>query len=433
MRARSGAEVLSGGIGAVVHKDMRSNLGLVLPFPALLLGGCLNFTDLEEACAKSGKVPGGTFLAAVETDAMLRLNCWRRLAGVTQASADPLVQEAADNEVAYIGQNPNNGNLSGKVAEHEWLIQVPEKPGYTGTNAYERLTDPQFGAGYVFYDVAGTGIWEFVKVIADYGDGVPTGAAAVDELMRDAEFRQAALQPSWVDGAYAEHDLSTQWFIDGGWDTYDPLAPPPVGGKVYYLIALYSAPHIEHADKPVLLPVPDQVNVPLFTRSENQDVYNDQEKRFAEAQISFGITFGVGALDPQHYKPIDQNIYSASVSAASIVGPDGAMETRVVHPGDAPEGIWPAGYWQRTVLAIYTREPFVANTQYTIYADVTHPEGDYAVDYSFRTAKEDPGVVYGVNPTNTGTTLTGTGTTARSRGGWSDVSVAPPGSLPPTP
>jgi hypothetical protein len=402
---------------------------------ALSVSGCEQYYAVDDACLESGKVSGGAFLSGINEAAMLRMNCYRRMTGLSVLSANELVQDAADGVVQYVGADPNLNNLYGKVRENAWLVQQLDghESTFTGTNAYERLTDVDHGAGYSFYDVGGTGIWEYIRVETDTADGftAPTGEAAVDYLMRDPVFRQLALQPSWIDGAYAELSLSPEWYGDAEWESITGGAPLPTGGRVYYMIVLYTAPHIEHTDKPVFLPRPDQTDVPLYGMSENTEGVPDVTGGYPTVHLSYPITLVNGALDPALYDPINQNQYNAEISAASIVGPDGAaLETEVVHPGDEPLDVWPAGYYLRTTLAIYTREPFEPSSKYTVYADLSHPEGDFAIEYEFRTRAEDPGM-----DANIGRTTIPESTTAATARRMSpyrpEVTHAPPGSLGP--
>lgn len=385
------------------HKS--SLLALPLLLGALGAAGCQEFFSTDEACHE--KVLGAAALDPLETDAMLRMNCYRRLTGVTRAHANKYVQLAAENEISYVQQNPSLNDLFGPLGAASYLTQRFENPGFSGTNARERLTaEPKEGggggAGYVITDALGTAIWEFIGVTYGTDDtALKSGAEAIDELMREPAFRQIALQPSYVDGAYAEGDLPQQWWIDAGWngpaDTTTARvaaatpAPEPVPvGRVYYLIVLYQQPHYEHVDRPVMLPKTDQIDVPLYSWSRNLNLYVGGE--YAPTQLSYPITLLMGSVDPANFNEIDYNQYNAHISSASIVGPDGPTETEVVHPNDDPEASWPGGEQLRTTLAIFSRHPYEPDTDYHVYADLTTPEGQFTIDYGFHTAAEDPGV-----------------------------------------
>lgn len=364
-----------------------------LPAALLLLSastGCKEYFDLEEACDPKDRFVGSNLdnLDAFESDAFLRLNCHRRLSGVMKASANEQAQDAANAVVSYVSQNPNMSNVFGAKGAVYYLTQEAERPGFTGFSAYDRLQE----AGYSFVDLAGTGIWEFIVIDLDIdGSGMPQGGAAIDEFMRTMVFRQVGLQPSWIDGGYAEVDLPPTWWETGGWADFFPEVPLPQGGRAYYMIVLYQAPHFEHVDKPVVYPKQEQIKVPLYSWSINQNV---EVNGFpAPTQISYPITFTVGSIDPTKYLASDQNAYGAEVTAASIVDGNGVpLQTEVVHPGDEAYDVWPDGLYLRTTVGLFTDRPLEPSTTYTLYADLTTVDGDFTVDYTFSTAQDDPGL-----------------------------------------
>jgi hypothetical protein len=396
---------------------------LVLLSAVLLAPGCEEYYNVDAACHEN--LVGGAKLDAVERDALLRVNCYRRLSGLTRGTANELLQAAADGEINYVQQNPNLVELISDTGPIWWLTQQFERPGFTGAFLSERLQN----AGYTIFDIAGTGFWEYIKIIpAQDAANLPSGQDAIDELMREPLFRQIAMQPSWLDGAYSEAELSEAWFLgdeQAGTGTTGVVENASLIGRVYYMVVMYQAPHFEHVDSPVLLPKEDQVNVPLYSWSTNRNV--TEEGGYQPTQLSYPITLLMGSIDPANYKPIEQNQYSATIKNASVVGPDGPLETEVVHPGDEAEDAWPSGRFLRTTLAIYTRAPFEPSTRYTLYADLETPEGEFQVDYSFTTAAEDIGVdpSLGLTP---GTTPTGT-LSRSSKGGMTMINHYPPGSL----
>ncbi|MEZ4237137.1 MAG: hypothetical protein R3F59_13475 [Myxococcota bacterium] len=377
-----------------MHTARLPILALVLAPLAAPLGGCTEYFDVDEACSEN--LVGSGQLDPDEKDAMLRMNCYRRLAGVTRMTANGNVQIAARGTIAYTQQNPSVGALLGTTGPVTWLRESQDAPGYTGSNLFQRLTgDPiTGGAGYAIANLRTTGSREYIYI--EYGIGnveFPSGAEAVDHLMRIPDFRQSALQPSFIDGAFAEGELSEDWFTEGGWglgDANGGISPTP-HGKVYYFVTLFEEPHTEHVATPVLLPKEDQVDVPLYSWSINRNFVIDGGG-YAPTQISYPVTLLMGSVTPEHFVDVDQNQYSAYIDAAAIVGPDGTLPTHVVHPGDEAVDSWPSGINLRTTLAIYTRRPFEPNTKYQVLADLTTPDGQFRVDYSFRTAKQDPGV-----------------------------------------
>jgi hypothetical protein len=371
-----------------------------------LATGCEQYYDVDSACVD--KLTGEKNLDPVDVDAMKRINCYRRMVGVLRVPADAQVQDAASGETSYIQQNPSWDKLIGPLGPVDYLNQNPEDDGYTGSTVYDRLTKPpdQGGAGYTFTNLANQSWWEFLYVaISDTPEDLPSGSEAVDFLMREPVFRQVALQPSWIDGAYSEVELKQQWFLDGGIfgdevTTTNLLTPtggtgPDVSiapyGRAYYMVVIYTAPHFEHADRPVLMPRKDQTDVPLYSWSENRNIV-DEFGGYAKTQLSYPVTLLMGTLDPTQYSAVDQNQYNAQITNASIVGPEGPMTTEIVLPGDDAYDSWPSGRLLRTTLALYARDPFAPSTDYMVYAQYTTPAGNYSLQYGFHTRAEDPGV-----------------------------------------
>ena len=246
----------------------------------------------------------------------------------------------------------------------------------------------------MYYDIGGSETREYIKVLPDFGDGVPSGGDAVDWLMRDPEFRQLALQPSFLDGAYGELELSQDWFTDADWAGFYPGMDLPVGGRAYYLVAIFTKPHQEHVSKPVQLPMPDQTDVPLYSWTHE---LVESGARVVPAQVGYAMTFQVGALDTKIFKEANQNQYSAGISDARITGPEGDLSTIVVLPDvDYPaldEGrVTPDGVWLRNTLAVYTWEPLQPSTTYDVNVRLATAETDWELEYSFSTVSEDPGL-----------------------------------------
>ncbi|MCB9688599.1 MAG: hypothetical protein H6735_26410 [Alphaproteobacteria bacterium] len=361
----------------------------------ILLGtqGCAQYFSVQEACDEKVKVPGGSFLLPDDEEGTWRINCYRKLTGVAKQHAAQLVQQAARDELDYIDQNPEAQNLFGKLRERAFLNQTVDAPGYTGLELYQRLTDPVTGTGYVFYDLAATETREYVKILVDNGEGTPSGADAVDWLMRDPEFRQLALQPSFIDGAYAEKELPAEWFTDGNFAGIFPDQELPVGGRAYYLVSMFTKPHQEHVAKPVQLPKADQTDVPLYSWSHEVV----QDGQVSQAQIGYAMTFQVGALDTSIYKETNQNQYSAGISDVTITGPEGALTPIVVvpdvtYPASEDGKVTPDGVWLRNTIAVYTWEFLQPSSTYDVTVRLATEETDWDLDFSFTTVDADPGL-----------------------------------------
>ncbi|MCA9491949.1 MAG: hypothetical protein KC621_18580 [Myxococcales bacterium] len=361
----------------------------------ILLGtqGCAKYYSVEEACDDNVKVPGGSFMLQDDLEGTWRINCYRKLAGVGKQHAAQLVQQEARDVLDYIDLNPDAQNLFGKLRDRAFLQQTVGASGYTGVSLYQRLTDPVTGTGYVFYDLTATETREYVKIALDYGDGTPSGKDAVDWLMRDPEFRQLALQPSFVDGAYAEKELPAEWFTEGNFAGIFPGVDLPVGGRAYYLTSFFTKPHQEHVGKPVQLPQAEQTDVPLYSWTHE----NASGSQLVPAQVGYAMTFQIGAIDPEHYDETNQNQYAAGISDVIITGPEGALTPIVVVPDvsyPAADGgkLAPDGVWLRNTLAVYTWEFLQPSTTYDVDIRLATEETDWELAYSFTTVDADPGL-----------------------------------------
>lgn len=366
------------------------------------LGGCKEYFSVDEAC--NDKVPGDNDLTPAERSAMVRLNCHRRLAGLSAASGNGQVQEQARQALNYVLLNPAGQNLVGHARETTYLKQLSNKPGFTGSTVYDRLTDPVNGVGYTYYDEINSGTREFVDVQWTFGpDPMPSGPDAVDWLMKDPEFRQLAMQGSWIDGAFAEIDLSPEWFVQAGF----PDNALPSSGKAYYGVVIYTEPHFEHVDEPVIYPKEEQTDVPLwsYTRVPSADLANQF------TQVGFPLTFHLGAIDAKDFYKVEFNQYRGSVDSAALIGPDGRpVDLEIVYPGDESNGTLPDGTWLRTTLAVYPVEPLAPSSEYRFSGVVTTPEASHKYDFTFKTVAEDKDPGYDpllqAEGTSSGTTST---------------------------
>lgn len=346
------------------------------------LGGCKEYFSVDEAC--NDKLSGDKDLFPGEREAMLRLNCHRRLSQLAGATANTQVQQAARNALNYVLLNPTATFLNGSERERSWLRQLSNKQGFTGGGVRERLTDPVTGTGYAYFDELNTGTREFIDVQWTFGaDPLPTGAAAIDHLIRDAEFRQFAMQGSWIDGAFAEVELTTEWFASAGMP--EPL---PTSGRAYYAVQMYTEPHREHVDRPIVYPKEGMKDVPTwsYTHVPSPTVPNEY------TQAGFPLTFTFGAADEANFEEIEFNQYHGEIQSIGVIGPDGRpVDLELVYPGDESNGGFPDGIWLRTTLAAYPKTPLVPGEKYRLAAVVTSPEGEWDYDYEFTTMADDPG------------------------------------------
>jgi hypothetical protein len=370
-----------------------------------LLGGCAEYFSVDEACPE--KISGVKDLSPSEADAALRITCHRRLAGVVRAVPNDLVQQAARNALNYVLLNPTGEYLDGEARENAYLRQLSQNPGFTGSGVYDRLTDETLGVGYLFYDEVGSNVREYIDIQWSYDEALPlpSGGAAIDYLMKDPQFRQNVLQPSMIDIAFAEIDLPPEWFAQAGFEEADL----PVSGRAYYQVSIYTEPHLEHADSPVVYPKEGQTDVPLwaFTHAE---VIDDQPGKIY-SQTGYPITFLMGAIDPINYYEIEFNQYRGEINYASLLDPSGQpVEVRVLMPGDERNGTLPDGTWMRTTLTVYPLEPLQPSTKYTFSAEVSSPESNWSYNFDFTTvaAERDPGANADLSGAGTTTATTAT-------------------------
>jgi hypothetical protein len=346
----------------------------------LVLGsaGCQEFFTLEEACVDGFTGKGQLDDNGVE--AFNRMNCYRRLSGVTKASGSSIVVEAADNEMNYIVLNPDPTLLGGSEGIGGYLTQTSDRPGFTGISVRERLV----AVNYAFYDPINTIADEVIGIhYKKAGEADYTPTRAVDEMMRLVRMRQTIQQPSWLDGGYAQQDLDKDWLVAAGVDDAE-------SATVYYFIAIFTVPHLEHANTPVLLPKEDQEEVPLYSNTfDYTDFYNP-----VPARISWPISFLVGTLDQDNYNAVDQNPYEVKVISQSLTNKETGelVPTHVVHPGDELSGVYPDGNLQRWIVGIFADHPYEPLTKYNVVAEMDTVDGTFNIDYDFTTmaAADDP-------------------------------------------
>jgi hypothetical protein len=352
----------------------------------LATAGCQEFFTLEEACdpgftGKNQMTPEGV-------EAFDRMNCYRRLSGVSKATGSEIVNEAADNEMNYILLNPDPMILGGPDGIGEYLRQDPERAGFTGLSIRERLE----AVNYAFYDPVNTISDEIISIqYRKAGQEAYSTERAVDEQMRQTRIRQIMQQPSWLDGGYAQLELDKAWLEAAGETDFE-------SATIFYTIAIYTVPHLEHASTPVLLPKEDQEQVPLYWNTlDYSDFYQP-----IPARISWPVSFLVGTLDVDNYHAVDQNPYEVKVTSQEITNTvtGEALATHVVHPGDEIAGVWPDGNRQRWIVGIYATQPYEPLTKYRVVAEMTTVDGTYDIDYEFTTmaAEDDPGFLDALPP-----------------------------------
>jgi hypothetical protein len=376
-----------------MHRYVTLLFSLLLAFGAT---GCPQYYTVDEACDPGFSGKGQMTAEGVE--AFDRMNCYRRISGVSKGTGSAVVVEAADNEMNYILQNPDPTLLLGSEGVGGYLTQDPTREGFTGISVRERLED----VNYAFFDPINTLADEVIGIhYKKAGEPDYTTERAVDELMRLTRMRQSLQQPSWLDGGYAQLTVDKEWLTAAG----APAAAE--SATIYYFIIIFTAPHLEHAATPVMLPKEDQTEVPLYANAiDYTEIYEPVPTR-----LSWPITFLVGTLDQDNYHAVDQNPYEVDVGVAELTdtSTNQPLDTHVVLPGDEIDGPYPDGNRQRWIVGIYARDPFTPLTKYKVHAELTTVDGDYTIDYAFTTmaAEADPGFTEGtpvISPTTTGET-----------------------------
>jgi hypothetical protein len=353
---------------------------------ALASAGCQEFFTLEEACDDG--FTGKGQLDAHGVEAFNRMNCYRRLGGVTKASGSSIVVEAAENEMNYILLNPDPTILGGSEGIGGYLTQTSDRPGFTGISVRERLV----AVNYSFYDPVNTIADEIIGIhYKKAGEEDYTTERAVDEMMRLVRMRQTIQQPSWLDGGYAQLELDKDWLVTAGKTDAE-------SATIYYFIAIFTVPHLEHANTPVLLPKEDQTQVPLYSNTlDYTDFYYP-----VPARISWPISFLGGTLDQDNYHAVDQNPYELKVVSQSVTNKETGelVPTHVVHPGDEISGVYPDGNRQRWIVGIFADKPWEPLTKYNVVAEMDTVDGTFNIDYDFTTmaAEDDPDFLKGTPP-----------------------------------
>jgi hypothetical protein len=360
---------------------------------ALAVGasGCKEYFTVDEACHPDGKFRGMDIdtLQPGEAAAIDRMNCYRRLVGFERFGVHDALQQAAENMGGYVAQNPDVYGRTGSALSY--LVQEGARPGFTGTEIWERL------------DVTNYPIPDATAIRVEQGIGVipyeVSGAEVVDEiLMRTHWGQEGVITPSPYDVAYTEATLDAAWWLGTGL-TQEQLgqALPDKGTIIYYVVASQSPPTEGAGETPIILPKRNQEGVPLtgpltFDRYQ-PDINSDGVVDLNDAtQLSYPITLGyTSAQNPTGSSGVTP--FDLVITSATIDGPNGPLETVWVSPGeaepantrlDALSGTF--NYWAG---GIYATEAFTPNTAYRLYVDITTVDGPSSHNLTFTTASSD--------------------------------------------
>ncbi|MEM6930456.1 MAG: hypothetical protein AAF602_26200 [Myxococcota bacterium] len=381
----------------------QGSLWMIVGLAVTATPACTQFDNVEDACHPSGTVPGAD-AGSVEEDAVAAMNCYRRVSGLARARVTPTIQQAIEAHASYILQNPDAERIYGEDGPAAYLTQRMGEPGFTGASVIERFDR----AGYAFTDPSGVSTREFLYVaragdapLSDDGGALLSGAAAMDALMRQADWREVAMQRSWLDGGYTEIDLDATWWNLSGICSVDPSVcgggpnvPTDFAGRMYYIAVVHRDPPLERSFQPFSFPERDQLEVPLFSASFDSDDLDPLSGIGENVQISYPISIFGYAGDPDTADLQAQNIYGLEVDDAIIRDSNGTTyPTRAVLPGSSALGVFPSGVNLRRSAAVYIDRPFAPSTTYTFTGEVTTNEAVYDVEFSFTTAASDPGAL----------------------------------------
>jgi len=353
--------------------------------------GCKEYFTVDEACHPDGKFRGMDIdtLQAGEVAAIDRMNCYRRLVGFERFGVHDSLQQSAENVAAYVVQNPDIYGRSNN--ELTYLLQEGARPGFSGTEIWERLDV----ADYSIPDASAIRAYQFIGIIP--GAEV-SGAEVVDDIMMRLHWGQeAVISPSPYDVAYTESKLDASWWEGAN---LNPLDYPviPTTGTFFYMVVMSQSPPSEGAgETPVIFPKRNQEGVPLsgplaydrYLPDINVDGVVDS---LDATQLSYPITLGyTSSLNPTGSTGVTP--FDLVITSATIDGPNGPLETVWASPGESEPvssrlnlvtGIY--SYWAG---GIYATEPFQPNTAYRLYVDITTVDGPSSHNLSFTTGSSD--------------------------------------------
>lgn len=275
----------------------------------LTLGACHNFTSVDDAC--KSKVIGEKHIAhSSSAEALLRINCYRRLAKVGVITVDKIVQATTEDHVDYM-------NALDDFNVYSPGIEDSANPGYTGVTLNDRLEAKNWAG-----DVRNLDRWELTPWNWPF-----SGADNVDYLFPDPWVRQIYLQPTVIAGGF---DEGLSGAGDSGWTSYTAI--------------LYRQP-TGHA--PFVYPVDGQTGI---DPSYYDQVLGGALVEYGEIGYPITITVDASVIVLRDF---------------SLSGPSGDVDTVVNLPGDVS---W--GSSLRGTVAITPLDALEPSSEYTFNATV---------------------------------------------------------------
>lgn len=390
-----------------------SPLGLLLLCSlAALSTGCKEYFSVDEACHPEGNFRGRDLGSPAEASVVDRMNCYRRLTKLERYGVEKRLYESAAGHVNYMVQNPDVYSTDGELA---YLRQSTIRPGFTGTDVYERMD----AADYQLYGVNGNYVIQVVGIIADSAGAANPGfieenfatvgsadpGDLIDYIMRLHWLQESVLAPSVYDVAYVERPLDAAWWEAaaeaGNWASFfegDNDYSLPVSGKaIYYVIVAEGLPY-EHSTEPITYPKDGQTGSaltypnPVYKEAINGDL---EEFTFsAPVYISYISPSGGGTATTTGSSVVaaSPNPFDMKIQNASITGPSGPLDVAIYNftaDDSTDEYIGPPVGSLLLGAGVYATTPFQPNTPYTVYMDLTTTDGPQSYNWSFTTGAGD--------------------------------------------
>lgn len=267
------------------------------------------------------RVPGSTGNA--ESDAYYgRVNCYRRVAGMSPGRINKWVQAETESHVAWLE------STYGDTYNGEYLDLFFEFNGNEVTSVWDRLED----AGYVLEPEI-TFLWTHAELLGDR-DVVDF----VEEWVDDPYYRQLYLQPGWRGAGLA---TSEHWV---------------------YLLVMSDFPSAVHSHNPVVYPADGQEDARSTWWSYPYDRVDGVP---VDTLLGYPITVTVGGDEGN---ALDDDPYNLRIDWARLTGPDGELEFYPIRPTETTWNL-------RDSVVMVPDAPLVPGETYTAEFELTWSNG----------------------------------------------------------
>jgi len=309
-----------------------------------LASGCKQFYTVDEAC--QDKAPGEKSVSNSNAiEALIRINCYRRLSTVQRARFQKEIQESAENHATYMAVNEVWNDPGYLLATED-----PEKRSFTGVTLFDRLD-------YVDYKLGEQPLG--YRELLYLGDRL-TGSERVDWTFHEPYFREFFLQLSVIGMGLAEAEIEP-------------------GLNAAYYVTVYDYPAYEHATRPVVYPKKDQLDVPTAYYN-----YDPRDAIADNVALGYPISVTVGARNAGGSYTGGGNPYDLNLKDVKVKGPDGELDFDVFLPPA------PAGLLLEYTAVVVPLEPYKPNSKYTFTALADWDGGTTKeIDITFTTAKTE--------------------------------------------